>query len=204
METRTIFEIIGYVGSALVLISFLMSSVLKLRVINALGSVVSVFYGICVHTYPTVVMNAALLVINVYYLTKLMGAKSDKTYHSSVVEVSGGTLEFFINQHLEDIAKFFPSFALNKEAMNYARFIFMEDAIVGVMVGTKKDDSSLDVFLDYTTPSYRDFSVGKYAYREVKSEGVTHVNFLGDIPGSEAYLEKLGFVKDGNRMVLDM
>lgn len=202
METRTIFEIIGYVGSALVLLSFLMSSVIKLRIVNALGSVVSVAYGLMVHTYPTVVMNAALIIINVYYLTKYLGVKSEKTYHSSVVEVTGGTMEFFLNQHAEDIAKFFPNFKFDREKMDYARFIFMDDAIVGAMLGKRAEDG-LEVYLDYTTPSYRDCSVGKYAYRELEKEGIKKVDFLGDIPGSLEYLKKLGFVENGDKMVLN-
>ena len=68
MTSRTIFEIIGYVGSALVLLSFLMSSVLKLRIINSIGSLASLIYGLLVHTYPTVIMNGALLIINIVFI----------------------------------------------------------------------------------------------------------------------------------------
>ena len=37
MKEQVIFEIIGYVGSAFVLASFLMASVVRLRVINSVG-----------------------------------------------------------------------------------------------------------------------------------------------------------------------
>ena len=40
MNTSTIIEAVGYVGSALVLVSFLMTSVVKLRVVNAAGSLI--------------------------------------------------------------------------------------------------------------------------------------------------------------------
>ncbi len=38
MREHAIFEVIGYVGSAFVLTSFLMASVVRLRVINSVGS----------------------------------------------------------------------------------------------------------------------------------------------------------------------
>ena len=43
MDAGTIVEIIGYLGSALVLVSMLMTSVIKLRIINLTGSVIFAF-----------------------------------------------------------------------------------------------------------------------------------------------------------------
>ena len=40
MSTAAIYEIIGYVGSGLVLVSFLMSSVVKLRLVNCVGGII--------------------------------------------------------------------------------------------------------------------------------------------------------------------
>lgn len=202
MEARTVYEIIGYVGSALVLISFLMSSVLKLRIINSAGSLVSVVYGLFVHTYPTVVMNACLLLINIYYILKYLNVKNEKIYRSRIVTTGSGTLGFFLARHEEDIKSFFPNFRFDKETMNYARFIFLEDTIVGVMIGTKTGDT-LNLCLDYATPKFRDFSVGRYAYKTIRGEGVSRVVFSGDIPKSYIYLKKLGFVKEGKTMVLN-
>ena len=45
MDTATIYEIIGYVGSALVLVSFLMASVVKLRLFNLIGSIIFVIFA---------------------------------------------------------------------------------------------------------------------------------------------------------------
>ena len=39
MDTATIIELIGYLGSVLVLVSMLMTSVVRLRVINLIGSI---------------------------------------------------------------------------------------------------------------------------------------------------------------------
>ena len=75
MNTSTIIEIAGYVGSTLVVVSMLMSSVVKLRVINTIGSVISATYALIIHSYPLALMNICLIIINVYNLMKLLKTK---------------------------------------------------------------------------------------------------------------------------------
>lgn len=58
MDTQMIVELIGYAGSALVLVSFLMSSVVKLRVINMIGGMVFGTYAVMIRSYPTAIMQA--------------------------------------------------------------------------------------------------------------------------------------------------
>ena len=68
-------EIVGYIGSALVLLSFMMTSVGKLRILNASGALVTVIYAIYTHTWPVLVLNAALFVINIVQLIRLKKAR---------------------------------------------------------------------------------------------------------------------------------
>ena len=49
MDTHMIVELIGYFGSALVLLSFLMTSVVKLRIINMAGGVICTIYSLVIH-----------------------------------------------------------------------------------------------------------------------------------------------------------
>ena len=77
-DNRVIIEAIGYVGTALVLVSFLMTSVYKLRIINTAGSLISVIYGVIMQVYPTVVLNGALALINIFFLWRQMSYKSRK------------------------------------------------------------------------------------------------------------------------------
>ena len=77
MDTKTIIEAIGYLGSALVLVSFLMASVVKLRVVNTIGSVIFTAYAFIIHSYPTAIMNVCLVLINIYYLVKMSNTKVD-------------------------------------------------------------------------------------------------------------------------------
>ena len=68
-------EILGYIGSALVLLSFMMTSVGKLRILNASGALVTVVYAIYTQTWPVLLLNAALFVINIVQLIRLKKAK---------------------------------------------------------------------------------------------------------------------------------
>ncbi len=71
MENYAIIEIVGYIGSILVIISMLMSSVIKLRIINSIGCSVFAVYAIIIHSYPTALMNLCLVAINIYNLIRL-------------------------------------------------------------------------------------------------------------------------------------
>lgn len=63
-------EIFGYLGTALVIISMLMTDINKLRIINISGGVISLIYAICVNTMPVVVLNATLVTINTIQLVR--------------------------------------------------------------------------------------------------------------------------------------
>ena len=201
MTSRTIFEIIGYVGSALVLLSFLMSSVLKLRIINSLGSLASLIYGLLVHTYPTVIMNGALLIINIVFIIRMSKSNDSRIYHVHTSDPSDNFLNYFIGTHRTDIAEFFPGFEFPSDKYNYADIVYYKDTAIGVVVGVMNPDRTLDIYLDYTGPEYRDFSAGKQVYRKYKEIGLSKVTFKANPDKSVAYLEKMGFEKEGDYLV---
>ncbi|MEO1643805.1 MAG: hypothetical protein AAFR67_01365, partial [Chloroflexota bacterium] len=68
MELTLIYEIVGYIASALVAVSLLMTSILRLRIINLIGAIVFVVYGVLIVAYPIVLTNAIIVCINVYQL----------------------------------------------------------------------------------------------------------------------------------------
>ncbi|CDF80238.1 conserved hypothetical protein [Formosa agariphila KMM 3901] len=62
-------EWVGYLASLVLLISFTMKDVVKLRVINTLGCALFVVYGFMLETsWPIVITNGAIILINFYYL----------------------------------------------------------------------------------------------------------------------------------------
>ena len=62
-------DIIGYIAMALLLISFLMKDVKKLRIVNSIGCAFFVVYGfLLVTSWPIIITNSAIISINLYYL----------------------------------------------------------------------------------------------------------------------------------------
>lgn len=65
-------EWIGYTAMATLLISFLMKSVNKLRIVNSCGCLLFVIYGFLLEpiSLPLIITNTAIIGINLYYLFK--------------------------------------------------------------------------------------------------------------------------------------
>lgn len=68
-------EVFGYIGTVLILISMMMTSVVKLRLLNICGSVISAVYGALNGTWPVVLLNVSLVVINTVHLLRLRKEK---------------------------------------------------------------------------------------------------------------------------------
>ena len=65
----TITDWVGYAAMVVLLISFMMKNVRKLRIINTLGCALFVLYGVLLSTsWPIVISNVAIICINFYYL----------------------------------------------------------------------------------------------------------------------------------------
>ena len=64
-------EWVGYLASIVIAISLIMSDIVKLRIINTVGCILFVIYGIAVGAYPVAFTNLLIVFINSYYLYKL-------------------------------------------------------------------------------------------------------------------------------------
>jgi hypothetical protein len=68
METHLPYELLGYGSSVLIALSVMMRSMVKLRVINVIGSLGYVTYGLLISAYPVATLNFVILLINLFYL----------------------------------------------------------------------------------------------------------------------------------------
>lgn len=71
-------EIFGYIGSALILLSMMMTSVEKLRWFNISGSVISMIYGAVTGAWPVVFLNVGTITINVVQIIRLHRKNNQK------------------------------------------------------------------------------------------------------------------------------
>ena len=62
-------EWVGYTASLVLIISFMMKKVSTLRVINSIGAILFIIYGILLEmAWPIIITNAFILLVNCYYL----------------------------------------------------------------------------------------------------------------------------------------
>lgn len=61
-------ELFGLLGSIFVLISFLIDDIKKVRIINIIGALLFIIYGILINAFSTWFLNGALILIHLYYL----------------------------------------------------------------------------------------------------------------------------------------
>ena len=78
MNTGFLIEAIGYLGLLIVMVSMLMTSVVKLRMLNMIGSTVFGVYALLIQSYPTALMNFSLAGINIYHLIRIKKEGADK------------------------------------------------------------------------------------------------------------------------------
>ena len=72
MNPKLALELFGYLGTALVLLSFLLTDIKWLRLVNMSGGLISLIYAIFTNTMPVVVLNASLIIINGVQLTRII------------------------------------------------------------------------------------------------------------------------------------
>ena len=77
MDKAMFIEIFGYIGTILVVVSMLMSSMVKLRIVSTVGSTVSGIYAMICGAFPLALMNAVIIIINIYNLIKLSKTKQE-------------------------------------------------------------------------------------------------------------------------------
>lgn len=188
-------ELFGYLGSLLVIVSLMMSSVVKLRVFNTVGSLVSAIYALVIRSYPLALMNFCIILINIFNLVKLLGSAK----HYDLVDGSQdqGYLSYFLNYYKEDIAGFFPE-SIEEMPKEQAYIVCCDASPVGILTGTKGEDGVFTVGIDYAVPKFRDCSIGKFLYGQLGEKGIKKIVCRQYGPKHEPYLKKMGFAeKDG-------
>jgi len=190
-------EWIGYLGSLLVLISLMLSSILKLRLVNLFGAAVFAFYGFFIGALPVGIMNFVIAIADIYYLRQLYSHKE----RFDVMEVHSGDyyLQKFVDHYQRDIHKFFPEFSSLEES-DIILLVLRDLNPAGAFVGIADNDKSLKIKLDYVTPQYRDCKLGRYIYTKFsnffKEKGYKKLTCYTDIKTHQKYLKKMNFIPD--------
>ena len=63
-------DILGWIGTGLILYSFTLNDIKKLRIVNMIGSIAWILYGIKTGIMPTIFVNVCVLIIHLHWLYK--------------------------------------------------------------------------------------------------------------------------------------
>ena len=72
MSTRLALEILGWIGSGLIILSLAQARVLRFRVLNLAGATLAVLYNSVLQIWPFAAMNAIIVVLDIYWLRRLL------------------------------------------------------------------------------------------------------------------------------------
>lgn len=197
-------DIIGYVASALIAASFMMTSLVKLRWVSLVGSVVFVVYGVLIGAWPVVITNTVVAVANLIRLRKELAATSDFT--AVPMRPESPFLQDYLGANAVDITHSQPDYHPSP-ADTFIRLVNREGLPAGVVVG-EPSGKELLVKLDYVTPRYRDSLAAKWLFgpgRTTFTEaGFTRLVAHAHTSVHRNYLELVGFRPEGNAYVLDL
>ncbi len=195
-------DLVGWCGSAVLVVSLMQARVLRFRVLNLVACVVLTGFNAALEIWPMVAMNVVLCLINLWHIRKLLGTRHDEAAYD-VLEVGPDDeyLRHVLRVHGADILRFQPDFVWDGAAAGRLAFLVQrEDETVGVVLIRDEGDAVARVLLDYVTPRYRDFSPGEFVWRRSTvlrehdfERVVTPANMVG------AYYGRLGFERDEAR-----
>lgn len=193
-------EYIGYAASLIILVSLLMSSVKKLRWINLFGSLTFVVYGFLIKAYPVAILNIGTVGINVYYLIKMTNTKA--YFKILKIDKNSKYLDYFLLFHKNDLKNYFDVKEIDVDNADISFYILRDVVPAGVFVGSRFDETTLNIDLDYVSPPYRDFLIGKYIYSQQKDifldKGFKKLITFTKNLKHQKYLEKMGFSQEAS------
>lgn len=202
-------QVIGWLGSALLVASLLQTRLMRLRVLNLIACLILIGFNAALAVWPMVGMNIVLSAINIYFIVKLLRQRHDsRVYRAVPIGVTEPLLTDVLTRHATDIAAFNPGLPADVTAgVEHAFLVSAGDEIVGVVL-TREGETPEEqqVVVDYVLPAYRDFTPGEFVFRgdgPFAALGTRRVVANAGMAASEKYLAAVGFQERDGRKVLE-
>ncbi|MBM7824383.1 hypothetical protein JOD55_000210 [Arcanobacterium pluranimalium] len=194
-------EIVGWTGSVLVVVSLMVPSVRRFRILNLTGSLIATIYNVFFEIWPYAAMNGAIVLINIYWLWRLsqQGESEERGYSVVAVNDDNSIVQRFLSRNGASISAAYPQFT--KDALIGTRsFLIMHDEeIIGLFAVRLGEDAKANVVVDYVTERFRNFTPGKFIYTNHKlfaDLGVRTLLLPANDTSDVAYFRKQGFDGD--------
>jgi hypothetical protein len=199
-------DLLGWLGSALLVFSLLQTRVLRFRVLNLAACLSLVVFNSLVEVWPMVGMNVATSAINLWFLVRLLRERhDDAAFDVLQVEPGDAYFQHFLGVHGDDIRRIHPSFT-GTEPDDLAFQVERGDETVGVVL-VRRDGDVARVQLDYVTPRFRDFSPGEFVWRRTPRLRARGFRRVVTPPGMvNPYYDRIGqgFRREGESFVLEL
>jgi len=188
-------ELIGYAGSVLIAVSLMMTSILRLRLINVVGSVAFSIYGLLIGAYPVAALNGFIVLVNVFHLTRIFRAK--EYFQLLPLKPDSQYLRYFLKFYEREIRRILPEFEYRPSPNQILLFVLRDCAPVGVFMAEERGNGVVRVILDFVIPRYRDLKIGRFLFVEqaafFKGRGVKEIIISPRTAEFGTYLVKVGF-----------
>ncbi|MFA5624265.1 MAG: hypothetical protein WC966_04300 [Bradymonadales bacterium] len=198
----TVLEVIGYIGSVVIITSLMMTSIVKLRVINAIGAVIIVVFSILTNSYPNALMNMGAFIIDIYYLYRIKNVR--ESFELVKANPESDYFKWFYNKNYKEIEKFNESIDYLRAEMLY--YYVRNNEVAGLLAWNKGENGEAKILLDFVTPAFRDCKVGRYFFSHknafFRKNGVLSFVTYTNNSAHANYLKKINFSHiDGEKWV---
>lgn len=191
-----IYELIGYLGSALVAVSLSMKSLLKLRWLNLVGSAIFSAYGLLIGAMPIFIVNGYIALMNVWYLIDYSRDQS-KFSIDSLDNLGYYYFDKFYQFYEDDIRTFFPDVSYEALKENETSLLFRDMIPVGIFSMKVESEGNADIIIDYVAPAFRDFKFGKYLFQKksylFRDRNIRQLRATTNVASHRSYLLRQGF-----------
>jgi hypothetical protein len=189
-------EAVGYLGSALVVVSLLMTRILRLRVIGLMGSVTFLVYGALINSVPIIVTNLVIVVINATFLWH--ATRLTEWFYLLEVRPDSQYLEEFLRFHRDGILKDQPDWNGEVADSDLTVLVLRDMQPAMAMVGSV-ETGAMELRLDYAIPRFQDYRTGKFLYDSNASffanKKITTITATARTKGHVRYLKRMGFTE---------
>jgi GNAT superfamily N-acetyltransferase len=205
MHATPALQLLGYAASALVAVSLMMKSLLRLRLINLAGASLMAAYGLFIHAYPVAVLNGTIVLVDLYYLQQMWRQRD----YFKLLEVAHDSeyVRGFVDFHRAEIAEFVPDYRW-EESRDHRHVLVLRNMVPAGLLVLRPEGAVARVLLDFVIPGYRDFGVGRFLFEEnaayFRERGVRRLVSAAGRPRHAGYLRRMGFRPAGDEYVRDL
>lgn len=195
MDYSFLVELFGYLASAIIAVSIMLKTFIRLRIVNMIGAFLLVIYGLVIKAYPVSALNFFIGLVNLYFIIQYY--KQKEFFRLLEFQKNSAYLKEFIQFYHKDIINYFPEF-YNHYNEDLNCFYILRNMIPACVFIIKiNDDKSAEILLDYVIPEYRDSKIGNFIFNQnaqlFKQMGIEKFNIKNPNLKHLFYLISVGF-----------